>query len=320
MRAVTVNKANGPDAITVEDRTVRELRPGEVRLRVTAAAVNPIDVFMWRRAVEPPFTPGMDAAGTIESVGHAGGRLSVGESVMAVVGPWLPEGGAQAELVVVPAACVVPMPRGVSAPQAATLPMNGLTALEGLRMLDLAAGSTLAVTGGAGLLASYVIALARQRGIRVIADAGPGDEALVACFAPTRSCPAATGSPTRLEDCCPEGSTRSSICHGRAHPGRATCHPRRRRDRGRARLGRRAAARPGHHHRGGQRRQRDAQHRLAGAPGRRGCGRAHPAAGGRPVPAERAADAYHLMEAAAFAAASSSHSDPGSWPSFRRLK
>ena len=177
MRAVTVNKANGPDAITVEDRTVREPHPGEVRLRVAAAAVNPIDVFMWRRAVEPPFTPGMDAAGTIESVGHAGGRLSVGESVMAVVGPWLPEGGAQAELVVVPAACVVPMPRGVSAPQAATLPMNGLTALEGLRMLDLAAGSTLAVTGGAGLLASYVIALARQRGIRVIADAGPGDEA-----------------------------------------------------------------------------------------------------------------------------------------------
>jgi NADPH:quinone reductase len=182
MRAVTVNKADGPGAITVEDRTVREPRPGEVRLRVAAAAVNPIDVFMWRRAVEPPFTPGMDAAGTVESLGHAGGRLSVGESVMAVVGPWLPEGGAQAELVVVPAACVVPLPRGVSAPAAATLPMNGLTALEGLRMIDLAVGSTLAVTGGAGLLASYVIALARQRGIRVIADAGPGDEALVSGF------------------------------------------------------------------------------------------------------------------------------------------
>jgi len=182
MRAVTVNKADGPDAITVEDRSVRPPRPGEVRLRVAAAAVNPIDVFMWRRAVEPPFTPGMDAAGTVESVGHAGGRLAVGEPVMAVVSPWLPEGGAQAELVVVRAASVVPMPRGVSAAQAATLPMNGLTALEGLRMLDLAAGSALAVTGGAGLLASYVIGLARQRGIRVIADAGPEDEALVAGF------------------------------------------------------------------------------------------------------------------------------------------
>jgi NADPH:quinone reductase len=182
MRAVTVNKADGPDAITVEDRTVREPRPGEVRLRVAAAAVNPVDVFMWRRAVEPPFTPGMDAAGTVESLGHAGRRLSVGEPVMAVVGPWRPEGGAQAELVVVPAACVAPMPPRASAPEAATLPMNGLTALEGLRMLGLAPGSTLAVTGGAGLLASYVIGLARERGIRVIADAGPGDEALVAGF------------------------------------------------------------------------------------------------------------------------------------------
>ena len=182
MRAVTVNKADGPDAITVEDRRQREPRPGEIRLRVAAAAVNPVDVFMWRRAVEPPFTPGMDAAGTVESLGHAGRRLAVGEPVMAVVSPWLPEGGAHAELVIVPAASVVPMPRGVSEPEAATLPMNGLTALEGLRMLGLAAGSTLAVTGGAGLLASYVIALARQQGIRVIADAGPGDEALVAGF------------------------------------------------------------------------------------------------------------------------------------------
>ena len=182
MRAVTVNKADGPDAITVEDRTVRQPRPGEVRLRVAAAAVNPIDVFMWRRAVEPPFTPGMDAAGTVESVGHVGGRLSVGESVMAVVSPWLPEGGAQAELVVVPAASVVPVPRLASAPEVSTLPMNGLTALEGLRMLDLGEGCTLAVTGGAGLLASYVIGLARQRGIRVIADAGSGDEALVSGF------------------------------------------------------------------------------------------------------------------------------------------
>jgi NADPH:quinone reductase-like Zn-dependent oxidoreductase len=182
MRAVTVNKADGPDSITVENRGVREPRPGEVRLRVTAAAVNPIDVFMWRRAVEPPFTPGMDAAGTVESVGHAIGRLAVGDPVMAVVSPWLPEGGAQAELVVVRASSVVRMPRGANAVEAATLPMNGLTALEGLRMLDLAPGSTLVVTGGAGLLASYVIALARQRGICVIADAGPGDEALVSGF------------------------------------------------------------------------------------------------------------------------------------------
>jgi NADPH2:quinone reductase len=205
MRAVTVNKADGPDAITVEDRTVREPRPGEVRLRVAAAAVNPVDVFMWRRAVEPPFTPGMDAAGTVESLGHAGRRLTVGEPVMAVVSPWLPEGGAQAELVVVPAASVVPMPRLATAPEAATLPMNGLTALEGLRMLDLAAGSTLAVTGGAGLLASYVIGLARERGIRVIADAGPGDEALVSGFGADQVLPRGDGFADAVRGLLPGG-------------------------------------------------------------------------------------------------------------------
>ena len=210
MRAVTVNKADGPDAITVEDRSVREPRPGEVRLRVAAAAVNPVDVFMWRRAVEPPFTPGMDVAGTVESVGHAGGRLTVGEPVMAVVSPWLPEGGAQAELVIARAASVSPMPRGASAPEAATLPMNGLTALEGLRMLGLATGSALAVTGGACRLASYVIGLARQRGIRVIADAGPADEALVSGFGADHVLPRGDGFADAVAGCCPQGSTRSS--------------------------------------------------------------------------------------------------------------
>jgi NADPH2:quinone reductase len=205
MRAVTINKADGPDAITVEERPVRAPRPGEVRLRVAAAAVNPIDVFMWRRAVEPPFTPGMDAAGTVESVGHAGGRLSVGDEVMAVVGPWQPEGGAQAELVVVPAASVVPMPRGVSAAEAATLPMNGLTALEGLRMLDLPSGASLAVTGGAGLLASYVIAFARQRGICVIADAAPGDEALVTEFGAEHVVPRGDSFATAVRKLTPGG-------------------------------------------------------------------------------------------------------------------
>jgi NADPH:quinone reductase-like Zn-dependent oxidoreductase len=203
---VTVNKADGPNAITVEDRRLREPRPGEVRLRVAAAAVNPVDVFMWRRAVEPPFTPGMDAAGTVESLGHANKRLAVGEPVMAVVSPWLPEGGAQAELVIVPTASVVPLPPGMSAPEAATLPMNGLTALEGLHMLGLAPGSALAVTGGAGHLASYVIGLARQRGIRVIADAGPGDEALVYEFGADQVVPRGDGFTDAVRGLMPGGA------------------------------------------------------------------------------------------------------------------
>jgi NADPH:quinone reductase-like Zn-dependent oxidoreductase len=66
--------------------------------------------------------------------------------------------------------------------QAATLPMNGLTAMLGLELLGLSEGHTLAVSGGAGLLASYVIPLAKLRGLRVIADAKPEDEQLVRSF------------------------------------------------------------------------------------------------------------------------------------------
>jgi NADPH:quinone reductase len=102
--------------------------------------------------------------------------------VMAAVAPRRPEGGAQAELVVVPAASTVPVPDGLSAEPAATLPMNGLTALHGLDLLALAEGQTLLVTGGAGLLASYVIPMAKQRGLRVLADASPEDETLVRGF------------------------------------------------------------------------------------------------------------------------------------------
>jgi NADPH:quinone reductase len=124
----------------------------------------------------------MDAAGTVESVGAGVEHLAVGDEVMAAVSPRRPEGGAQAELLVVPAASVVPVPKGATLEQAATLPMNGLTALRGLELLDLEPGATLAVTGGAGLLASYVIPIAKLRGLRVLADAGPADVELVRGF------------------------------------------------------------------------------------------------------------------------------------------
>jgi len=147
--------------------------------------VNPTDIGLrtaGASGLPAPWTPGMDAAGTIESVGDGVERLRVGEEVMAAVSPRRPEGGAQIELLVVPQASVVLIPNGATLQQAATLPMNGLTAKLGLELLGLGAGQTLAVTGGAGLLGSYVIALARELGVRVIADAKPEDEALVRSF------------------------------------------------------------------------------------------------------------------------------------------
>jgi NADPH:quinone reductase-like Zn-dependent oxidoreductase len=184
-RAVGIPEPGGPEVLDVIDRPVREPAEGEVRIAVAAAAVNPTDIGLCAAGAEglqAPWTPGMDAAGTVESVGPGVSRLSVGDTVMAAVSPRRPEGGAQSALLVVPAASVVGIPEGASVLAAATLPMNGLTAMRGLEMLDLAEGETLAVSGGAGLLASYVIGLARERGLRVIADSKPGEEELVRGF------------------------------------------------------------------------------------------------------------------------------------------
>lgn len=186
MRAVLINAANGPDAIAVGEREVRGPECGEALINVQAAAVNPADVLMWRTlgggSAPVPFTAGMDAAGVVESLGPDVEHLQVGQRVMAVVFPNRPEGGAQAEQIVVPAASVVPIPDDLDIAAASTLPMNGLTALEGLHILDLEAGATIAVTGGAGLLASYAIPLAKRAGLRVVADAKPADVDLVASF------------------------------------------------------------------------------------------------------------------------------------------
>lgn len=186
MRAVLIHEPDGPGALTVGERDIREPGPGEVLLRVHAAAVNPADIVMWRTlgagSVPVPFIAGMDAAGVIESVASDVEHVRAGQRAMAAVFPRRPEGGAHAELVVVPAASIAPIPDDLDPTAASTLPMNGLTALEGLHVLDLPPGTTLAVTGGAGLLASYVIPLAKRAGLRVVADAKPDDVDLVRSF------------------------------------------------------------------------------------------------------------------------------------------
>jgi NADPH:quinone reductase-like Zn-dependent oxidoreductase len=196
------------EVLRVVERSVREPAAGEVRLAVRAAAVNPTDIGLRQRGLEgmpPPWVPGMDAAGTVESVGEGVAHLAVGDEVMAALTPRRPEGGAQAQLLVVPAASVVPVPEGATLEQAATLPMNGLTALVGLEQLGLAEGGTLAVTGGAGLLASYVIPIAKLRGLRVLADARPEDEALVRSFGADVVLPRGDGLATALLDAAPRG-------------------------------------------------------------------------------------------------------------------
>ena len=127
----------------------------------------------------PPYIPGMDAAGVIDEIG-AGVEtgLAVGDAVMAMV---VPSGshGAYRESIVLAADAVARAPAGASHAEAATLPMNGLTARRTLDQLALRPGQTVAVTGAAGCYGGYVVQLAKADGLRVIGDASPADTALV---------------------------------------------------------------------------------------------------------------------------------------------
>jgi NADPH2:quinone reductase len=184
-KAVSYTAAGGYDVIKVVERSVRPPAASEVRIRVKAAGVNPTDTLLRSAGGgddKSLVVPGMDAAGIIESVGPGVTRLTVLQEVMAAVMPRRPDGGAQAEYIVVPAASVVPIPEGVSLLEAATLPMNGLTAFGALEHAALKPGQSFAVSGGAGLLAHYAIAAAKRQGLRVIADAKAEETDLVKSY------------------------------------------------------------------------------------------------------------------------------------------
>src|SRR3954449_6256912 len=95
MRAVAITAPGGPEVLDVIDRDVRAPGAGEVRIAVRAAAVNPTDIGLREHGagggLEPPWTPGMDAAGVVESVGDRVDRLAPGDEVMAAVTPRRPE-------------------------------------------------------------------------------------------------------------------------------------------------------------------------------------------------------------------------------------
>ena len=186
MRGVGVIEFGGPEALQVVDLPEVHAGPGEVRLRVHAATVNPTDTFTRGgtraealRKDPPPYIPGMDAAGVVDEIGpNTSTDLAVGDAVMAMV---IPSGshGAYRESIVLRADAVARAPAGSSHAEASTLPMNGLTARLSLDQLALTPGQTIAVTGAAGCYGGYVVQLAKADGLRVIGDASPADEQLV---------------------------------------------------------------------------------------------------------------------------------------------
>jgi NADPH2:quinone reductase len=186
MRSIGVFEFGAPDVLQVFDLPEVHAGPGEVRVRVHAATVNPTDLLLRNgtraetlRTIPPPYVPGMDAAGVIDEIGPGTETdLAVGMPVMAMV---IPSGnhGAYRESIVLSVDSVVIAPKGFSQAEASTLPMNGLTARQSLDQLALRSGQTIMVTGAAGAYGGYVIQLAKHEGLRVIADSSSADESLV---------------------------------------------------------------------------------------------------------------------------------------------
>jgi NADPH:quinone reductase len=188
MRAVGFTEFGDPSVLGIVTVPRPAPGPGQVLVKVTAATVNPTDLGFRLGGrpvpdgVEPPYIPGMDLAGVIEETGPDVAGWHAGDRVMAAVAPMVPGGGAQAEYRVVAEDQLARVPDGWSLTEAATLPMNGLTVRTALDMLALPAGSTLAVTGSAGIVGQYAIQLGRHEGLTVIGDAKPEDEALCRSF------------------------------------------------------------------------------------------------------------------------------------------
>ena len=212
MRAIGLTEFGGPDVLQVIDLPEDHAGPGEVRIRVHAATVNPTDLGLRNgsraealREVPPPHVPGMDVAGVVDEVGPGTvTELTAGDEVIGMVVPSGTHGGYR-ESIVLAADSVVRAPRGVSLAAAATLPMNGLTARQSLDQLGLQAGQTIAVTGAAGCYGGYVVQLAKADGLRVVADASPADEDLVLSLGADIVVPRGDDIAVQIREVVPEG-------------------------------------------------------------------------------------------------------------------
>ncbi|MFI0740268.1 NADP-dependent oxidoreductase [Streptomyces sp. NPDC021100] len=187
MRAIVVRTAGGPEALELVEVPVPRPGAGQVRVRVEAAAVNPVDALTRAGTlaaaglVAPREVTGIgwDVAGRVDEVGPGVTEFAPGDRVIGLRDRLDLSLGTYADQVVLDAAALAPAPARLSAAEAATLPLNGLTADQALDALGLAPGATLLITGAAGAVGGYAVQLAAGRGLRVVASAAEEDEAFV---------------------------------------------------------------------------------------------------------------------------------------------
>ncbi|MGH2477111.1 MAG: alcohol dehydrogenase catalytic domain-containing protein, partial [Candidatus Limnocylindrales bacterium] len=167
-RTAVVRTPGGPDSIVIIDVPVVEPGPGQVRVEIAGATVNPVDlalaagVFHERGLIDQPDHTGLgwDFAGTVTAVGP-GVDLPVGSRVAGLVTGFDRDFGTYAEQLVVPVRDTALVPDGLDLASAATVPLNGLAAAQIVDLLGDGRGRSLLVTGAAGAVGGYLASLAQ---------------------------------------------------------------------------------------------------------------------------------------------------------------
>lgn len=170
MKAWLLQKPGSPDTLKGSDAARPEPGPGEVRVRVRAVGLNPVD-YKLAAAGHPawtyPFILGLDVAGIVDALGENVRTLQVGESVF--YHGDLRRPGGLAEYAVAAAHAVSSIPTGLRFIDAAALPCAGFTAFQALRRMHIQPGQTVLVHGGAGGVGGFAVQLAAREQARVLA-------------------------------------------------------------------------------------------------------------------------------------------------------
>jgi NADPH:quinone reductase len=173
MKAFAIEQFGEPGS--VRDLPVPEPAQGEVRVRVAAAGLNPFDnavvqgYLKGRMEHRFPLVPGMDASGTVESLGADVEGLAVGDQVFGSVGKMYLGEGTLAEFTTMFAGTVARKPDSLDHGPAAAIPVAGVTAAMTADALELSEGQTVVAIGATGGVGSFFVQLAAQRGARVVA-------------------------------------------------------------------------------------------------------------------------------------------------------
>jgi NADPH:quinone reductase-like Zn-dependent oxidoreductase len=213
MKAVRFNRFGGPEVLEIGDLPDPHPGPGQVRIAVRAAGVNPSDCKKRKGLMdgELPQTLGHEAAGVVDEPGEGVADAAVGDRVFGLSA----EGAAQAELAVL--SYYAPVPPSLDFPGAAALPAAIETATRALDQLGVGSASTLLINGASGSVGSAAVQLAVVRGARVIGTSSPATMSTFARWGPSPS-PTARASSSGFARSRPTASTWRSTS-----PAAASC-------------------------------------------------------------------------------------------------